>query len=415
MLLITAMAGSIQIELVWISLPLNYWFFVHNTRPSLNFPIYDLIAFWEKREALPNFIWISDLSCSTFKRQTISIIKHIAESNMIFINYAKLSAPLALLVLATVTSGQVKSPKEFLTSQQQSSQQNLQPFQQQTLDFDVIRQQQRQLMQQKQPPIPQQQLQQQAQARPEGPSNNQQKQNIPPPQQPLQQPQQQMPMKSRQLKVIQPLLREGIRVTLMEPSAGYSRLENMVSVLDRVAYAISKPATIANVVRFVTLALSSLIMSSIIFPISALFDLTKKRNRERLQRYNPLNYISRQDIENMIDSMSKNYDDTLNRAGLLEKGSCRERSLCVLGDMVSCEFPNAVVTVGKFAQNHLPPIDVQKNKYTKALVLGLNQTDCDQTYKLNEYECPTFRDYVRSYFYGGVRRRRDHNYWRRQW
>lgn len=223
------------------------------------------------------------------------------------------------------------------------------------------------------------------------------------------------PARSKQtMTLVQPLIKEqGIRVTLSETSPGYGKLESVIGILDRVAYAVSKPATIVNIVRFITLALSTLIMSNFIFPTMTIFDMSKKKNRDRFNRYNPLNHITRPDIENMIELMARNYDDTLNRAGLMEKDSCRERSLCVIGDMVSCEFPNVVLSVGNFAQNHLPPIDHSKNKYAKALVLGLNQTNCDQAYKLNDYECPSFRDYVRSYFQGGARRRRDHRIWKK--
>lgn len=288
------------------------------------------------------------------------------------------------IIAITIASGQINKLNQQNYVQIPLQQQQFQQIQQKQIDFSSSR------SNQQQPQQRQQQLQQ--------PSIHQQIN--------------QDPMRSKQtLTVVQPLMREGIRVTLSEPSFRYAKLENMINILDRVAFAISKPATIMNIIRFVTLALSSLIMSSFIFP-STLFELSKKSRRERFNRYNPLNQITRADIESMIDLMSRNYDETLNRAGLMEKNSCRERSLCVLGDMVSCEFPNVVLTAGKFAQNHLPPIDTNRNKYTKAIVMGLNQTDCDQAYKLTDYDCPTFRDYVRSYFYRGARRRREYNTWR---
>lgn len=221
-------------------------------------------------------------------------------------------------------------------------------------------------------------------------------------------------MRSNQIMAIQPMHREGIRVTLNEPAARYIKLENIISILDRVAYAISKPAAIINLIKFITLTLSSIFMSVFVFPNN---NFPRGYRDRSTSRYNTFGHLTRSEIESMIDVITRNYDETLNRAGFADRSTCRERSLCVLGDMMACDFPNIVVTVGRFAQHHLPPIDTHKNKYTKALMLGLNQTDCDRAYNTDSYECPSFRDYVKSYFHGGTRRRRDHyhhNYWRRQ-
>lgn len=221
------------------------------------------------------------------------------------------------------------------------------------------------------------------------------------------------PVRSKQATAIQPLLRDGtFRVTLNEPPARYVKLEHIMNLVDRVAYAISKPIAVINVIKFIALAMSSLIMSAFSLPGGIVDIASRGRNRERSTWISPFGHLSRPEIEGMIDLMARNYDEMLNRAGLQDRSSCRERSLCVLGDMMACDFPSLVVTVGRFAQQHLPPIDTHKNKYTKALVLGLNQTDCDRAYKTNLYECPSFRDYMRSYFHGGARRRRDHFHWR---
>jgi len=220
------------------------------------------------------------------------------------------------------------------------------------------------------------------------------------------------PTRSKQASYSHPTLRDGIRVTFNEHSVGYGKVENMLSFLDRVALVISKPAAIISVIRFCALTITSFIMSTFIFPNNNHnYDWPKKRVHER---YNPFSHITQRDVEGVIELMSRNYDELLNRAGFGDRAACRERSLCVLGDMMACDFPNLVVTAGRFAQNHLPPIDAHKNKYTRALVLGLNQTDCDLAYNTNAYECPAFKDYVKSYIYSSVKRRRDHHLKRRQ-
>lgn len=220
-------------------------------------------------------------------------------------------------------------------------------------------------------------------------------------------------MRSKHIRAIQPMLRDGtFRVMLNEPPAKHVKMENILSFLDRVAYAVSKPVAIINVIKFVALTIGSMIMSTIIIPLSNL-DMSKRRHRDRGSWNGLFGLLGPFEVDGVVEMMSKNYDDLLDRSGFSDRISCRERSLCVLGDMMACDFPSFVVTVGRFAQQHLPPIDANKNKYTKAFVLGLNQTDCDRTYRTNNHDCPTFKDYVKSYIHGGNRGRKDHHYhWR---
>lgn len=211
---------------------------------------------------------------------------------------------------------------------------------------------------------------------------------------------------------VQPaLVRDGIRVTLSEPMARHFKLDSMLNALDRIAYVISKPAAIVNALKFVSIAVTSLVMSVFMLPGLGL-DSSRRRYRSRGHfRYNPFGALSRADLEGMIDLMAKNYDDTLNQAEFNDRSPCRERSLCMFGDMMAYDFPNIIIAMGKFAQNNLPPIDVNRNKYSRAIMLGVNQTDCDLAYKTNFFDCPSFRDYVRSYFHGGIKKRRDHHSW----
>lgn len=220
-------------------------------------------------------------------------------------------------------------------------------------------------------------------------------------------------MRSKHITAVQPLLRDGtFRVTLNESPARHAKIENISSFLDRVAYAISKPVAIMNVIKFVALALGSFIMSTIVLPLSNL-DMAKRRYRNRNTWMGPFGFLGPFEVEGVVELLSRNYDEFLDRSGFPDRSSCRERSLCVLGDMMACDFPSFVVRAGRFAQHHLPPIDTSKNKYTKAFVLGLNQTDCNRAYSTSNYECPTFKDYIKSYFHGGGRGRKDHHYhWR---
>lgn len=56
---------------------------------------------------------------------------------------------------------------------------------------------------------------------------------------------------------------KAIRVTINDLRNRYVRLENVIGVLERVSYAISKPAAIIEAIRLFALALSSVLMKSL--------------------------------------------------------------------------------------------------------------------------------------------------------
>lgn len=55
----------------------------------------------------------------------------------------------------------------------------------------------------------------------------------------------------------------AIRVTVNDLRNRFARLENMIGILERVSYAISRPAAIVDAIRLFALAISSVIVSSL--------------------------------------------------------------------------------------------------------------------------------------------------------
>lgn len=54
-----------------------------------------------------------------------------------------------------------------------------------------------------------------------------------------------------------------VGITIDDLRSRYARLENMISVLDRVSYAISKPVAIVDAIKLFALAISSVLMSTL--------------------------------------------------------------------------------------------------------------------------------------------------------
>jgi hypothetical protein len=56
---------------------------------------------------------------------------------------------------------------------------------------------------------------------------------------------------------------KAIRVTINDLRNRFARLENMIGILERVSYAMSRPAAIVDAIRLFALAISSVIVSSL--------------------------------------------------------------------------------------------------------------------------------------------------------
>lgn len=74
------------------------------------------------------------------------------------------------------------------------------------------------------------------------------------------------PLQIRQLPTMRKLTQDpdrAIRVTVNDLRNRFARLENMIGILERVSYAISRPAAIVDAIRLFALAISSVIVSSL--------------------------------------------------------------------------------------------------------------------------------------------------------
>lgn len=207
-------------------------------------------------------------------------------------------------------------------------------------------------------------------------------------------------IKIQQASNIEPIFRDKIKVRVKEPTHMYRTSQpisnNVHSLLDKVAFAIAKPTIIFKLMKFAFLTISSLLMSTIIFPLA---DISKTK----VAQYNKQTNAARtnSDVDGIIDLMARGYEDTMRRLGFSNGSSCREHSLCTVGDMMASDFPHLVVFVIKIAETSLHG-NASRNKYTKALLHGLNRTsNCDQAFKMNKNDCPSVKDSLKSFRQNG--------------
>lgn len=116
----------------------------------------------------------------------------------------------------------------------------------------------------------------------------------------------------------------------------HAKLEHVFNTLDRLAYTISKPAVILNAIRLFSMVISSVFMSIFMIPTTGSgnahyhhqqesHQTSATRRRGKAIWNNILDQLNRSDVEGMIELITRNYDENLERESLMEKLLCRDR------------------------------------------------------------------------------------------
>lgn len=103
-------------------------------------------------------------------------------------------------------------------------------------------------------------------------------------------------------KTVHPISRDRIKVTITEDPASYAKLE---AILDQVAIAISKPATIINMLRVLIIGISSLVMSASMVVNSRIPASRMKKKKDRKTRYGLHSHPNHPEIGGLIDLLAR--------------------------------------------------------------------------------------------------------------
>lgn len=103
------------------------------------------------------------------------------------------------------------------------------------------------------------------------------------------------------------------------------KLEHVINTLDRLAYAISKPAVIFNVVKLFSMLISSLFMSIFVVPYADHSTMQARRHRGKHIWKNLVDQLNRSDIEGIIELIGKNFDESVEKFGFVDKILCRDK------------------------------------------------------------------------------------------
>lgn len=158
------------------------------------------------------------------------------------------------------------------------------------------------------------------------------------------------------------------------PMANHINIDTFMNIINDSAYMLAKPSTLLKVVKvFASLVVSFLAATFFVPGADKFFNSVWQdpANVLSLDRYLS-NGVSSRSVVSMLGSST---EDALKRVGL-EDSSCREQSVCYLGEILRCSLPQTSETVTKFASDNFSNISLKENKYAKAFVAGFVDRNC---------------------------------------
>ena len=151
-------------------------------------------------------------------------------------------------------------------------------------------------------------------------------------------------------------------------------IDTAMNLLNDAGYLLSKPVILLKVLKIAAVTLATFLATLFFFPGAHKFAETaweNPMNALNLDRYLTNGLQER----SVLAALGSKTDETLSRVGL-QDNSCRQRSLCYLGEIVKCSFPNTAETVTKFASDNFSNIGFKDNVYARAFISGFVDRNC---------------------------------------
>lgn len=147
-------------------------------------------------------------------------------------------------------------------------------------------------------------------------------------------------------------------------------LDTAVQVLSDVTSIILKPAVLFKLARVLASIFAVVFTTAFFFPST--YNLMEHVWKDPAES---LNLDRLADEGSVIGLLGARTDEVLTRLGLKDN-RCREQSICHIGEMLRCSFPQTSETLIKFSQKNLSTAAIKEHPYAKAFSLGFVEQNC---------------------------------------
>lgn len=153
-------------------------------------------------------------------------------------------------------------------------------------------------------------------------------------------------------------------------------IETAMDLLNDTSYLLSKPSTLLKAIKVAAVSAATLIATIFFFPGAHQF--LEAAWQDPLNTLNLDKYLTNGLQErSVLAVLGSKTDETLARVGL-QDNSCRERSLCYLGEMLKCSFPQTADSLTKFATDNFSSTGIRENIYGRAFISGFVDRNCSK-------------------------------------
>lgn len=156
--------------------------------------------------------------------------------------------------------------------------------------------------------------------------------------------------------------------------SNHVHIDTAMRVLNNASWLLAKPKNLMKVFKMIAVTMASLTATIFFFPgawgfLRAAWE--DPSNTMNLDKY-LTNGISERSALSMLTSKA---DDALSRVGL-DDSSCRERSLCYLGEILKCSFPYTSESLARIASDSFSGTNLRENVYSRAFLTGFIDHNC---------------------------------------
>lgn len=156
--------------------------------------------------------------------------------------------------------------------------------------------------------------------------------------------------------------------------SNHFNLDTMMNLLSDATYYLARPVILIKLLKLLVPLVFSLTITIMLVPGGHSFINSLYRdpmNTLNLDRYFT-NGVSEKSVLSILGTKT---DETLSRVGLQDT-SCRERSLCYMGEILRCSLPTTSESITKFASENFANSEIKDYVFARAFISGFVDRNC---------------------------------------
>lgn len=139
---------------------------------------------------------------------------------------------------------------------------------------------------------------------------------------------------------------------------------------------LSKPKVLIKATKALAVSLLTVLAAVFFLPSSVYKTIIAAWRNPTYMISDSEKYLSNGIIEkSLLDMLGLGDEGSINMYGLKD-ASCRQQSICYLGNLFASTFPTATKSISKFARKNLSNYGLNDNKYIGSFLSGFFDGDC---------------------------------------